>query len=232
MSDKQSFRSFILERLRVQAAPATPSTVRCGTCTACCRTRGEIAVSEADLAANPGLEITGEWRESSSGRVTSLRRTPEGACVHLGEGGCTQYAARPAVCRRFDCREAASWKIDIADEPVIAAAGRSRVAGDLALPATDAERAAYRAGFNRAAAALAGGSHAGEASLEATVTAGKMLAVLGDNSLRDAVVQFGWKRQGMDRQKLLRLLERQRKQLAKSLRSGEPLDTRPITSWE
>lgn len=33
-----------------------------------------------------------------------LRQTPDGACVHLGEAGCTVYEKRPAMCRVFDCR--------------------------------------------------------------------------------------------------------------------------------
>ena len=32
-----------------------------------------------------------------------LPRRPDGACVHLGEHGCTVYKQRPAVCRTFDC---------------------------------------------------------------------------------------------------------------------------------
>lgn len=34
-----------------------------------------------------------------------LATTPEGACVYLGDGGCTIYARRPALCRSFDCRK-------------------------------------------------------------------------------------------------------------------------------
>jgi hypothetical protein len=33
-----------------------------------------------------------------------LQRRSDGACVHLGERGCTVYEQRPAVCRTFDCR--------------------------------------------------------------------------------------------------------------------------------
>jgi len=33
-----------------------------------------------------------------------LQRRWDGACVHLGEQGCTVYEQRPAVCRTFDCR--------------------------------------------------------------------------------------------------------------------------------
>lgn len=34
-----------------------------------------------------------------------LATTPEGACVYLGESGCTIYDHRPTLCRSFDCRK-------------------------------------------------------------------------------------------------------------------------------
>ena len=34
-----------------------------------------------------------------------LATTAEGACVYLGDAGCTIYARRPALCRSFDCRK-------------------------------------------------------------------------------------------------------------------------------
>ena len=33
-----------------------------------------------------------------------LQRRSDGACVHLGERGCTVYEQRPSVCHTFDCR--------------------------------------------------------------------------------------------------------------------------------
>jgi len=33
-----------------------------------------------------------------------LKKREDGACVHLGEHGCTVYAHRPRACRIFDCR--------------------------------------------------------------------------------------------------------------------------------
>lgn len=38
-------------------------------------------------------------------RIPLLATTPDGACVYLGESGCTIYARRPALCRSFDCRK-------------------------------------------------------------------------------------------------------------------------------
>ena len=39
------------------------------------------------------------------------QRRANGACVHLGEWGCTVYEQRPAVCRSFDCRAFAAMGI-------------------------------------------------------------------------------------------------------------------------
>jgi hypothetical protein len=33
-----------------------------------------------------------------------LQRRPDGACVHLGDNGCTVYEHRPDACRKYDCR--------------------------------------------------------------------------------------------------------------------------------
>jgi Fe-S-cluster containining protein len=38
-------------------------------------------------------------------RIPLLAMTPDGACVYLGDSGCTIYARRPALCRIFDCRK-------------------------------------------------------------------------------------------------------------------------------
>ena len=40
-----------------------------------------------------------------------LQRRSDGACVHLGEQGCTVYEQRPAVCRTFDCRVFAAMRL-------------------------------------------------------------------------------------------------------------------------
>jgi len=33
-----------------------------------------------------------------------LKRRPDGACVHLGDHGCTVHDYAPVDCREFDCR--------------------------------------------------------------------------------------------------------------------------------
>jgi Fe-S-cluster containining protein len=37
--------------------------------------------------------------------VFVLETTSGGACVYLGERGCTIYERRPLICRSFDCRK-------------------------------------------------------------------------------------------------------------------------------
>lgn len=45
--------------------------------------------------------MTGSAGES----VFVLETTAAGACVYLGERGCTIYEHRPLLCRTFDCRK-------------------------------------------------------------------------------------------------------------------------------
>jgi hypothetical protein len=59
---------------------------------------------------------------------------------------------------------------------------------------------------------------------EATAVAAKTLTVLGDDTARDVLVDFAWRRQGMDRQKLLRTIDKQRRHLAKMRRRGVSID--------
>jgi len=33
-----------------------------------------------------------------------LPKRPDGACIYLGDTGCTIYEKRPQACRAFDCR--------------------------------------------------------------------------------------------------------------------------------
>jgi hypothetical protein len=43
--------------------------------------------------------------DASGNPLYLLATTREGACVYLGDSGCTIYARRPALCRSFDCRK-------------------------------------------------------------------------------------------------------------------------------
>lgn len=79
------------------------ASVPCNGCTVCCRKEliflhpehgDDITAYDAEPATNP---ITGK-------RGFAVRQRPDGACVYLGETGCTIHDRAPAICRVFDCR--------------------------------------------------------------------------------------------------------------------------------
>ena len=77
--------------------------VACGTCTACCH-YPEIAVDERRDKRHLAHLLT---KRNTTGELVMQSR-PDGACIHLGERGCTVYAHRPTACRNFDCRVVAA----------------------------------------------------------------------------------------------------------------------------
>lgn len=92
------------------------SPVPCSGCTACCRNGELVAVFEEegdDVASylTRTIQLGGDETGTIDGRainggmtITVLEHKPNGDCIYLGEGGCTIYDRRPAVCRKFDCR--------------------------------------------------------------------------------------------------------------------------------
>ena len=68
--------------------------------------RGDSCGCEARQAALPHL-----LTERDADGELVLRQRADGACIHLGERGCTVYEQRPAVCRSFDCRAFAAMGI-------------------------------------------------------------------------------------------------------------------------
>lgn len=83
--------------------PRPEASVPCNGCRACCHHELVIIHPESGDA---GSFLTRKVPHPlEDGRtVDALMHTPEGACVYLGEQGCTIYERRPAVCREFDCR--------------------------------------------------------------------------------------------------------------------------------
>ena len=78
-----------------------PTTnVACNGCTACCYYHqvdfDPVKERTEDLAHLETVGIEG-------GRVR-LKKRDDGACIHLGDEGCTVYAHRPRPCRSYDCR--------------------------------------------------------------------------------------------------------------------------------
>jgi hypothetical protein len=76
------------------------SDVACNGCTSCCY------YHEVDF--DPSRERAEDLKhldtvEAENGRVR-LRKRADGACIHLGDTGCTVYEHRPRPCRFYDCR--------------------------------------------------------------------------------------------------------------------------------
>jgi hypothetical protein len=87
-------QDFLASWWRGTAGPAP-----CAGCSACCYYAGVPVDKKRDRRRLPHL-LTERDRDG----VLVLRQRPDGACVHLGERGCTVYEHRPSVCRSFDCR--------------------------------------------------------------------------------------------------------------------------------
>jgi len=73
--------------------------VPCAGCSACCHYEGIVVDRKRDKRRLPHL-----LTERNGDGDLVLQRRADGACVHLGEQGCTVYEHRPSVCRTFDCR--------------------------------------------------------------------------------------------------------------------------------
>lgn len=82
--------------------------VPCGTCTLCCRGEAiELRPERGDDPAKLGLENLRPGHSFIDGRPTHfVRQTEDGACIFLGEAGCTIHDRAPFLCRFYDCREA------------------------------------------------------------------------------------------------------------------------------
>jgi hypothetical protein len=87
-------RDFLAAWWRGEAGP-----VACGGCTACCHYSGIVVDEKRNRKHLPYL-LTERNRDGE----LVLRQRPDGACIHLGEQGCSVYEHRPTVCRSFDCR--------------------------------------------------------------------------------------------------------------------------------
>ena len=89
-----SARDFLAAWWRGDAGP-----VPCGDCSACCYYAGIPVDKKRDRKRLPHL-----LTERNADGELVLQRRADGACVHLGEQGCTVYEHRPSTCRSFDCR--------------------------------------------------------------------------------------------------------------------------------
>lgn len=74
------------------------SAVNCNGCTACCWR--DVVILEAGEAQRYAHHE--EWHNGR--KLLVLDRREDGACVYLGEGGCSIYGRAPGICQRMDCR--------------------------------------------------------------------------------------------------------------------------------
>ena len=90
------------KHLPVLATDNTEFSYTCHACRRCCYDkRIQLNPYElARLARNRGISTTELIAEFTKGG-TALKSQPNGACVFLGEEGCTVHADRPLVCRLY-----------------------------------------------------------------------------------------------------------------------------------
>jgi hypothetical protein len=91
-------RDFLAAWGRGDAGP-----VPCGACTACCYYAGIVVDERRDRKRLPHL-----LTERSPDGELVLQRRSDGACVHLGERGCTVYEQRPKLSAKV--RISSAWR--------------------------------------------------------------------------------------------------------------------------
>jgi Fe-S-cluster containining protein len=78
--------------------------VPCGGCTECCKSSQGLFLHPEhgdDVASYQHISAL----DAEGNAVHLLATTSAGACVYLGDSGCTIYERRPLLCRSFDCRK-------------------------------------------------------------------------------------------------------------------------------
>lgn len=77
------------------------ANVPCGACQQCC-INSEVDV---DYEVRAGIKYRVQTKKNQYGRFI-LRKRANGACVYLGDNGCTlENSKKPGVCRAYDCRD-------------------------------------------------------------------------------------------------------------------------------
>src|SRR3954466_3796378 len=84
--------------------------VKCGSCTACCRSEIIMLVDGDDPSQYETIELATPNPFTGAEVTLALKHRPDGACVYLGDAGCTIHDRRPKICRVFSC---VGWVKDI-----------------------------------------------------------------------------------------------------------------------
>lgn len=77
-------------------------SVPCNGCTLCCRNQLVVLFPEM------GDDLTAYETQTPAPSIVALKHKANGDCVYLGDGGCTIYERRPAMCREYDCAD--QWR--------------------------------------------------------------------------------------------------------------------------
>jgi len=101
--DVEAFVNGLIKMAEERLAGGRPiASVPCGTCSACCYFK--IVDFDPRLEPSANLARLRYVQDEDKEGWARLEKRSDGACVHLGEKGCSVYEHRPAPCREFDCR--------------------------------------------------------------------------------------------------------------------------------
>lgn len=80
------------------------ASVKCGTCTACCRRELVLLVDGDDASLYPEAQVLAmENPLTGAPSCVVIPHKEDGGCIYLGDNGCTIYDKRPKMCRVFSC---------------------------------------------------------------------------------------------------------------------------------
>ena len=89
-----------LEAFLLHAENGDLPPVPCNGCTTCCYHEHVDVYPEKERPEDFAHLLT----EPHPDGGLQLQHRPDGACIHLGERGCTIYDHRPHACRKYDCQ--------------------------------------------------------------------------------------------------------------------------------
>jgi Fe-S-cluster containining protein len=113
--------------------------VECGSCRICCHNEIIMLVDGDDPTDYDTHELAFPNSVTGAPITFALKHRPDGACIYLGDDGCTIYDRRPRICRVFTC---VGWVETILSRTTRAERRRNFATGKL-------DRATFDAGLAR-----------------------------------------------------------------------------------